>query len=63
LRKVQKIGYGYVAFLNSPLICQSCTLVCQNTENIDISVFFRYFGIFGILNTDIGIGIGIATHD
>ena len=40
-----------------------------NTEDIDMSVFI--FGIFGILNTDVGIGIfkyrdigiGIPTHD
>jgi len=49
------MGHGYVAFLNSPFICYSCTLVSQNTENINISVFSP--GIFGILNTDVGIGI------
>ena len=31
-------------------------------KNIDTSVFTRYFGIFGILNTDVGIGIGIPIH-
>ena len=43
--------------------------VCQNTENIDMSVLI--FGIFGILNIDVGIGIfkyrdigiGIPTND
>jgi len=24
---------------------------------------YRYFGSFGILNTDVDIGIGIPTHD
>jgi len=58
------MGYGCVAFLNSPLICYSCRLVFQNTEKFDVSVFFRYFCIFGILNTDIGIiSIGISTQD
>jgi len=60
--------YGWVAFLNSYLfvILVECRHVCQNTENIDMSVF-----IFGISNIDIGIGIfkyrdigiGISTHD
>jgi len=37
--------YGWVAFLNSHLfvILVECRHVCQNTENIDMSVF-----IFGI---------------
>ena len=25
-------------------------------------IYFRYFGIFGILNTDVGISIGLPTH-
>ena len=49
-----------IVFLNSSLISHSCTLVCQINENIDISVFFRYFGIFGIWNTD--VGISVPTH-
>jgi len=66
LSPVWTSDYGYVESVHWFVFCYTysySTLVCQNTENIDISVFFRYFGIFGILNTDVGIGIGIPTHD
>ena len=51
--------YGWVVFLNSHLfvILVERRHVCQNTENIDMSVF-----IFGILNIDVGISIGIFKY-
>ena len=27
-----------------------------------VGIYFRYFGIFGMLNTDVGIGIGIFKY-